>query len=117
MEVNDMGYRHVHFQCRCSAPDHVLRATLYTDQDDLELSFQPYLRRPHSFWRRLWIAFRYVLGMNEASYWGTNYYCDVLLDQAGVEELTRLVAQHNLILKLKKLKKKSAASKEKSSMT
>ena len=114
-----MRTRHVHLQCSCQHPDHVVRVTLEAHAGERpQLSVQPLLNPHRSLWRRFRVAFRYPFNRKEVGeYWGGWQFEDVILDEEGVRQLTSLVATHNLVVKLQDLKKKRDARKDDAAMT
>ncbi len=61
------------------------------------------------------MAFRYVFGIkHQGDYWGSYQFEDVILDDTSVDALTTMVANRNLIVRLRKtLQKKRAMRKKK----
>lgn len=50
------------FECACGSDEHTLRFTLSLDDDEPELYTHVYLRNWQGFWKRCWIALKYVCG-------------------------------------------------------
>ena len=51
-----------YFECDCGADEHTLRFTLCKDEDDLCIYTSIYLNGWHPWWKRIWMATRYVFG-------------------------------------------------------
>ena len=47
-----------HLDCVCTSPEHTLRFML----DDEELYTEVFLNNPNNFFKRMWIAIKYVFG-------------------------------------------------------
>ena len=50
----------VFFECDCHSDEHTLKFTF--DQEENELHTSVFLHQYRGFWRRLWVAVRYVCG-------------------------------------------------------
>lgn len=100
--------RHVHLQCHCDHPDHVVRVTLDTSENPPEVSIMPMLNPQPSLWRRIWVAFRYVFGLkSKDSHWGSYQFDSVLLSNSEVQELSNLLVHRKIIQKLRQKKSDS----------
>lgn len=74
--------RHEFFDCECHSPHHLMRVSIFQWVDeptcvaDVDLTFdvqaQPYL----PWYKRVWVAVRYVLNGN-----GSDWYSSTLLNQ------------------------------------
>lgn len=53
-----------YFECSCFSEEHTLRFTLYPAEEDSppDLFTSVFLNQHRGFFRRLWIAFRYLFG-------------------------------------------------------
>jgi len=54
-----------HFECQCSSDEHTLKFTLDEttgDFDDLEIWTSVFLNQYRPWWKRLWVAVRYIFG-------------------------------------------------------
>lgn len=99
-----MGVRHVYLQCSCQCPDHVIRVTLEMDDGQHpQLSIQPLLNAHRSFFRRLWVAFRYIFNRKgQGMYWGGWQFEDVILDDEAVMQLMSQLALYKIVVKRNK---------------
>ncbi len=50
------------FECSCYSDEHTLKIVLDADRDYPELTTSVYLNNYHSFFKRFWMAFKYVFG-------------------------------------------------------
>lgn len=49
-----------HFDCACHSPEHTLRFAW--DDEDNEIYTEVYLRQYRNFFKRMWVAIKYVFG-------------------------------------------------------
>lgn len=99
--------KHLYLSCACRNPDHVVRITLDAYFDPPEFSIQPMLNPNPSFWRRVWIALRYMFGLpSREEGWGSCHFSDVVLSSEQVDELSTLLTHRKVLLKLRDMKKK-----------
>jgi hypothetical protein len=70
-----------HFECACHSDEHTLKFTL----DDYDIWASVYLFQYQSFWKRIWIAIKYIFG----SHCGEGHWDCFMLKH---EDITRLIA-------------------------
>lgn len=96
--------RHVHLQCDCDSPDHVVRVTLTTWPGEMpRIVVQPFLNPNYSFLKRIWLALKFVFlsRRKPESHWGSFHYDSVLLDEKQVNQLSSMIIHYKLIKKLR----------------
>lgn len=60
-----MKYETNYFDCECYSPEHTLRIVLTYDENNdepPEVYTEIYLNQPNSFFKRIWIALKYIFG-------------------------------------------------------
>lgn len=88
-----------YFTCQCNSPEHTLRFVL--DKEDNEIYTEVYLNQHNNFFKRCWIALKYVFGYtSKYGHWD----CFILKN----EEAGRL---KHLLNKLKEPKNVSMSNK------
>lgn len=50
------------YECRCFSDEHVIKFTLDLDPEDRTIYTSMYMRPDWRWWRRVWMAIRYVFG-------------------------------------------------------
>jgi hypothetical protein len=106
-----MSFKHVHLQCACHHPDHIVRVTLDKSENPPELSITPQLNNHLPWYRRLVVAFKYLFNIKvRDSHWGSYHYDNVLLTEEGVNALSNLIVTRRVIQKLRKVKKRKGRS-------
>lgn len=89
--------KHVHIQCSCHLPQHLLRVTLITSKNDYpEISIEPLLNTEASFLKRVYYALLYVFKGGR----GICFFDDVILHKEEVDKLTSLISVYNVNYKL-----------------
>jgi hypothetical protein len=91
-----------HFECRCSSDEHTLKFTLDEhsgDIEELEIWTSVYLHQHHPWWRRIWVALKYVFGYHcKYGHWDC-----FIMRGCDVERLMALLQKYkDLEVKLKK---------------
>lgn len=56
--MNNIQY----FECSCNSPEHTLRFVIDDSDDDKELYTEVHLTEVNSFFKRCWIALKYIFG-------------------------------------------------------
>ena len=65
-----------HFLCDCEALEHTIRMSYFVaeESDDQNLYIEMFLNKPNSFFKRLWIALKYVFSKNPSKYGDVGEY-------------------------------------------
>jgi hypothetical protein len=95
MSKNEKGFETTYIPCECSSKDHLLVLTL-EDYEDKDLKYEPLfvieyqLNMHHGFFKRIWIAFRYVF-----NFYPTNKSWDCsMISASSVEKLESAVKSY-----------------------
>ena len=90
--------RHVYLHCSCHLPQHVLRLTLETTENELpEITVQPLLNSNTSFFKRLYFAFLYLFNLRQ----NVCMFDDIVLNKEEVDKLATVISVYNLNYKYK----------------
>jgi hypothetical protein len=101
-----MPLRHIHLQCSCHTPEHVVRVTLETwPGEHPELRIEPMLNPNRSLLRRIWVAIKYVFKADTTGGWGWDFD-DAIVDDESMLQLTTLITHRNLVVKLQDMKRR-----------
>jgi len=84
--------------CKCGSPDHIVRLSMNTwEKDgkicDLDVSINIYLNPEASFFRRIWIAIKYIFGHQVFS------FDEILLDGEKTETIIDFLKETELLRK------------------
>lgn len=74
------------FECDCTAMGHSVRFTYWPNKKDweAELYIETSLMKYESFFKRMWVAFKYILGIYPKT---DHFFVDTLLTGPKVDEL------------------------------
>jgi hypothetical protein len=96
--------RHVHLQCACHYPDHIVRVTLDTSESPPEISISPLLSHHLPWYKRILVAIRYVLRLGSDKHWGGDHFATVILDDHSVDQLSSILVHRRILEKVRKRK-------------
>lgn len=91
-------------QCECHSHDHLLHVYLDTeyDEDTAALYISPLLNFRPNFFRRIWIAIKYVFRVNPRFGY---HFDEVIVSGENLDNLGKLVTSARTINRLRKRKK------------
>ncbi len=100
----------VYAECQCYQKDHVLLFELDTDQTkdksgipyDPEIEVFPILNPERSFWKRVWIGFRYMVKPHAHKY---DYFDNVVLKQEAILQIVRLAELYGWLKAVRQAKR------------
>ena len=100
----------VYAECQCYQKDHVVLFELDTDMGETSdgvphdpmVNVYPILNPERSFWRRVWIGFKYMFKPHAHKY---NYYDDVVLTEESILKVVRLCELYGWLKVIRKAKR------------
>jgi hypothetical protein len=78
-----------YFECACGMPDHTLRFNLDDDREYIDLYAEVFLSQ-QPFWNRVWLAIKYVLGIEKRS----GHYGTWLMKEDDCQEVIELLERY-----------------------
>jgi hypothetical protein len=78
-----------YFECVCGMPDHALRFNLDDDGECIEL-YTEVLLAQHTFWKRLWLGVKYILGCERNS----GYFGTWVMKEDDIENIQELLERY-----------------------
>lgn len=85
--MEDNGIKTSFFQCECRSHEHTIQVSVCDDPDWPSLTVSVQLHQFRNFWKRVWLAIKYVFGFTPAyGHWDTT-----LVDPADYDRLSSLV--------------------------